>query len=420
MATTIPAMKARFGSTDYFITTMKAGELIQKLRIPKELPEWEDMTIEERFQREINYLRVKKHIAPYLANDDDRFFGALIVDIYNSEGVSFETLGEVLTGVPGLYKQSAQSFGFLHLSGGEVLVPLDGQHRLVAFRFAITGKDEKEKEIKNLVANLDVAKDDVTVILIEHDTKKARKIFNKVNRYAKPTSKAENLITADDDIVAIMTRDVANNMIGERLVNYQSNTLTKTSGQFTTLSTLYDVNMKILEETHGKIDITTLPDPAKQTLYKQEVNVVWNDLLDGGINIFKASLADTSEEGDKKRSEILVEFTIGKPIGQLALVIAYLRLRESEMSDGSKLSKKEILRRLNSLDWRVGNPLWQKVLMNGEKVVAGRQAALFASRFIAYLCGESLHSEQKKALLQNYKNQFGPEEQEKVKLPKAL
>ena len=32
---------------------------------------WEDQIVEERFQRDINYKRVKDHIAPYLVNDLD-------------------------------------------------------------------------------------------------------------------------------------------------------------------------------------------------------------------------------------------------------------------------------------------------------------------------------------------------------------
>ena len=181
MARTIPAVKGVFGSTEYYLTTMKAEEIVQSFKIPKELTDWEDMTIEERFQREINWTRVKKHIAPYLANDDDRFFGALIVDMYNSEGVEFEPLREAVAKLPKFYKSVASNFGFLHMTGAEVLVPLDGQHRLAAFRFAISGKDEKGKDIQDLDPNLEIAKDDVTVILVKHDEKKARKILGRYN-----------------------------------------------------------------------------------------------------------------------------------------------------------------------------------------------------------------------------------------------
>ena len=63
MPTTVPAMKARLGDTDYYILSMKAGELVNNVWIPKELEGWEDMSVDERYQRDINYNRVRKQIA---------------------------------------------------------------------------------------------------------------------------------------------------------------------------------------------------------------------------------------------------------------------------------------------------------------------------------------------------------------------
>lgn len=420
MPTTIPVLRGKFGSTIYYITTMKASELADKLKIPRDLPGWEDMTIEERFQREINFNRVKKQIAPYLVSDPDRFFGALIVDIYNEEGIEFEPLNEVPGNLPGLYKAPSRAFGFLHMTGGEVLVPLDGQHRLVALRFAITGKDEKGKEIPDFTPDINIGNDEVTVILVPHDPKKARKIFNKVNRYAKSTTKAENLITADDDIVAVLAREVANEELNERLVNYSSNTLNKTAHQFSTLSTVYEINKLILETRFNlKIDTTVLPDKAKQNLYRKEVIDTWRQLVDK-IELFRLALSDVDESGDDKRREIRNGHVIGKPIGQYSLVSAIMRLRETESPDGNRFSMQEIFDRLNKIDWSVGNSLWQRVLMNGDRVMAGKQAANYAARFIAYYAGEYLESAQLKALTENYVAQFPPEEQVGISLPSPM
>ena len=126
---------------------MKANDVASRLTIPKEMPEWGDLDIEERFQREINYNRVRKQIAPYLANDPDRFFGALIVAVLNPGGMDFEPVDNVLSKVPRLYATAARSFGFVTLEGGEILVPLDGQHRLAAIQFALSGKDEKQRDM---------------------------------------------------------------------------------------------------------------------------------------------------------------------------------------------------------------------------------------------------------------------------------
>lgn len=91
-----------------------------------------------------------------------------------------------------------------------------------------------------LLPSTDLAKDLITVMLVKHEKHLARKIFNKVNRYARPTSKADNLITSDDDILAILARKQAD-VIGSRLVNTSSNSLSDTSECFTTLSTIYGI-----------------------------------------------------------------------------------------------------------------------------------------------------------------------------------
>ena len=186
MASVHPAMRGTFGTMDYFILTMKAKDVASRLTIPTEMPGWDNMNIEERFHREIDYDRVKNQIAPYLANDPDRFFSALIVDVINPDDMAFEPAASVLgSEEPELYQMVAKSFGFLVLSGAEVLVPLDGQHRLAALNFALSGKDEKRKPISGMAPNPELADDDVLLILIKHDARKGRSIFNKVHRCAK-------------------------------------------------------------------------------------------------------------------------------------------------------------------------------------------------------------------------------------------
>ena len=81
----------------------------------------------------------------------------------------------------------------------------------------------------------------------EDERQKARKIFNKVNRYAKNPSKAENLIIDDDDIAAVFARRMTESeeeLFSGDLVRISGNTLSNTAGEFTTLSTLYEINKK--------------------------------------------------------------------------------------------------------------------------------------------------------------------------------
>lgn len=418
MPTALLAQRGQFGSTEFYLVTMPAKELADRLVIPKEMPEWEDMTLEERFQRDVNYTRVKNHIAPYLAHDPDRFFGAFIVAIFKSDGVEFEPITQIAKNLPTLYQNAAKQLGFLHLQGNEVLVPLDGQHRLAAIKFAISGRDEKAKEIPGLQPNIDVASDSCTVILIKHDKRKARKIFNKVNRYAKATSKADNLISADDDIVAVIAREeITDKIIHERLVNYESNTLSAKSPEFTTLSVIYEATLALLTEFFGKVETTALPSAADQKLYGSTAREFWSTILQK-VDLFEKALHDSSEAGDEKRRELRKDYTLGKPIVQLALVNAILRLQMPN-TDGSRMSLETICKRINDLDWSVSNSLWQYVLMNGDKVVTGRQAMQFASRFIAYILGEKLEKKEKQVLEEQYISPF-PSAHKPHGLPKPL
>jgi len=397
---------------------MKVGEAISKIKIPKDLPGWGELTIEERFQREINYKRVKEHIAKYLAEDKDRFFGALIVDIYNDKGVDFEPLSKVLTKqLPGLYNAAADAFGFLNFTGGELLSPLDGQHRLAALQFATTGKDEQSRDIDNFKQVPELADEDITLILVRHEQKKARKIFNKVNRYAKPTTKSDNLITADDDVVAVLTRELVNSVINPRIINWESNTLTVKSHCFTTLSTLYDANEFILSDAHGDIDKSSLPDNPKLQLYRKTINDTWHCLLEN-IDLFAAQVAIPTEDGDGKRQEIRSDYLLGKLVAQHSLVRAFVSLVDNRKP--TSLKSKEASKRFNDLNWKYDCPYWQYVLLNGDKVVSGKTAVAFAGHFIAFMAGEKFTKEELKTLTERYRSMHPKAEQDNVKLPEPL
>jgi DNA sulfur modification protein DndB len=281
-------------------------------------------------------------------------------------------------------------FGILYLSGSEIMIPLDGQHRLAALDFAITGKDEKKNDIKGLKPNPEVAADTCTVILIRHDLDKARKIFNKVNKYAKPTSKADNLITDDSNYIAVITRE---NIIGEilptRIVRSGSgNTLPATAPEFTTLATVYEINLRIEEAyTAKKPDLNKLPRPEDIKLAVQNLVDFWKEFIE--IQAYQHSLADPSEDGDDRRKEIRKSSVACKPIVQRVLAEVILELQIGN-DDTEKLTIKEIVSRINRLEWSPEHSLWQGILLNGDKVISGASPQRLAVRMISYLLGQSL------------------------------
>ena len=405
MATVLPAMEGKFGSTNYWIVKMPAKELTERLTIPKNLEGWEELSIEERYQREIDYKRVKQQIAPYLVTDDDRFFGAFIVSVLHAEGIEFEPLGNLISRIPNLYKSAGNSFGFLTLEGDEILVPLDGQHRLAALEFAISGRDERHQSIPGLEANTDVAKDDCTVILIKHEAIKSRKIFNKVNRYAKSTSKAENLITADDDVVAVTVRSkVSDEVIPARLINYRSNTLNVKAPEFTTLATLYEATKAFLEDVVShRIDTQNLPSAQEQKLMGSQAVDFWKVICEN-IDLFVQALHDPEEAGDDKRRELRKDFVLCKPFTLLVVVHSIINLRRPNPETGARVSLEETCQRINSLDWSGSHPAWKNVLLNGDRILSGRTAAIFASQVLSFWLGEKLTDDAKAQLSTRYAN----------------
>ena len=258
MAYTLPVLRGRMGSTDYYLATMKASELAAVAMMAAELPQWTTWSVFERFQRELAMKRVEKEIVPYLVRTRDRFFNALIVLVFEPRVFEYEALADTVADLPRAYKSAAEQMGFLTIDGGSLVV-LDGQHRLGAFRGVVTAGSELTGEYVDAVAE-----DQVSVLFVPHESfEKTRRIFNKVNRYAKPTSPTDNIITSEDDGSAIVTRWLVEDSpplglpgpqpplnamdgFGEPIVEWRQQTLKPESRKFTTLSALYQMTLIIL------------------------------------------------------------------------------------------------------------------------------------------------------------------------------
>lgn len=286
------------------------------------------------------------------------------------------------------------------MQGTEVLVPLDGQHRAKAFRFAIDGADDNNRPIAGIKGNQDLAKDQVAVILVRFKPELARRIFNKINRYAKPTSTADNLITSDDDAVAIITRELIgeNGIVPSRLVRIGANNLAKNAPEFTTLATFYEATLAVVLGLRlvgtGKPQQMT---EEQRELAMEQIRSVWHRLAKR-IDLWASSLADPTENGDATRIKIRDETLLGKPIGQLSLVRAYMLMRDKCVGVGEN----DLCDRLNQINWSVNASMWHGVLMNPNgRVMSGRGTVNRACEFIAHLGGAKLTEEETKRLLEH-------------------
>ena len=212
------------------------------------------------------------------------------------ENIQFESLKSFSIKLPALYGTHSENLGYLVCKGGEVMVPLDGQHRVKALDLAIAGHDDKGRPLVGAQAAPHVGNDDVSVVLVRFSPETARAIFTRVNRYARATSKTARLVTDDEDLFAWFARKLVNECIGAQLCNIANTTLNQSDRSFTTLSALYNSVQMIVERSFrkGKARPGERVSDDKRQLYWDKILRVWETLIEE-TPTFKDALADRGQ-----------------------------------------------------------------------------------------------------------------------------
>lgn len=410
MSVTLLAQRGQMGDNTYYITTMKANTLIKTVGFACEMEKWPDMSVDERMQREIKGDRVVSEIVPYIVNDPEWFFGSLIIDIYSGwKDVDFQDIQEVCTTKLAAYKETLTNVGFLTLPDNKALIALDGQHRLCALTIAIRGQNgipgsvKVSDSLKNeLVPHPEIGNADVTVIFIKHESDlKIRKIFNKVNRYAKQTSKGDNIITSEDDMIAVITRAMFSGteeaplkpIKNQDLVNWKSNTIPLRSKMLTTAAAIYTMSEVMLET----FDITPKTRRTDDKLQQgiDFMNDFWNRTL-AEVDAFKEYreyVIDGNPLENIRKKNLLL-----KPVTQMALAQAV----SVAMKYGYEY--KDLTSKINQINWSPEYYVWSNILVtnsSNKKMITGSQALKEAGNIIAYmLVGQHFTVDEKQNLLQ--------------------
>ncbi len=389
---TLGCIKAKMGNTTYYMTKIKAGELIDKVGIAKELPEWENMTVDEKMQREYDIKRIVEEIVPYVVDDPDRFFGSLIIDVFKGfDDIEFEPLTDVIKDLPVAYRIPMQDMGCLTLPGAERLIALDGQHRLLSLKIAIRGQMGVPAGVKikpaffdKLVPHPELANEELSIILVEHtDNQKIRKIFNKINKYAKQTSRSDNIITSDDDPFAVISRRLIKDgsllapINGIEVVNAKNNTLSTRSKNLTTLSALYSTSEVLLKERRFTNKVLPSEEELEDAYFF--VEDFWKTLLER-VDIYQDYVSLTRQ--NKPVSSLREKNILLKPVTQMALShVALMAARKG-------VEWSEVCDRLNRVDWSFNNELWFNILVIGaanKRMITGKESIRSAGMVISYL-----------------------------------
>lgn len=245
----IPALQARMGDWRYYVTVMKLGKIARECRLAEEIHANKDL--DELIQRALQD-RVQKEMVPYLLNEPQRFYGALVVAVYGGEP-EFSLVRVDEHQLLDDKERSTYGFGLLRFDGSQIYYALDGQHRLKSIQEA-------------LHLNPDLGKEEITVIVLKHEEtqeglQRTRRLFTTLNRRAKPTTAGMNIAIDEDDSLAIVTRRlVKENDFLKKLVLTKLGTTaispSKSNDPYiTTLAALYETNEILLAAYEGGLEI---------------------------------------------------------------------------------------------------------------------------------------------------------------------
>ena len=229
----IPAIRSQMGIWVYYVSSLSFSEVTEFVRpINDELHKSE--LLSGMIQRSIteNY----KSIANYLETQEERFFNALILAVYDGQPMWNEIRLDDYDG------GDNYNMGMLTLSGDEKIFPVDGQHRVAGIKKAL----EKNNEL---------GKERVAVIFVGHSKdeigmQRTRRMFSTLNRYAKPVSLRDIIALDEDDIVAIASRNLIDGtelFKGDRILDSRTRAIPDGNNKaITSIITYYECNKELL------------------------------------------------------------------------------------------------------------------------------------------------------------------------------
>lgn len=389
----IPAIKGKIGNWVYYCGVM-SFEDIHKVVTASISELYKAKGLGDALQRGLtdNYVGIKN----YILHDNERFFNALILAIYDGDPQWLEVgfRGE---------ERDVTSIGFLEFSGKEQVFPVDGQHR-------VKGIEEALKE------NHDLSGEQVPVVFIAHSNtekgiKRTRKLFSTINRRAKPVQANEIIALDEDDITAIVTRDLI-----EHYPLFSGNNVADNKGKqipvnneeaFMSLISMYQCIDVVIKDKKSKDGISVnkynkeyknfRPDDKEISVIKKYVYTVV-DSFSQGTKIIKQYIKMTGSDKAKKFRNNEGGDLLFRPIAQPEYFSSALIIKEKH-EDKSFL---EIFKAMDKIPRVISKAPWRGLLWNEGGIISRVSKKLIHDLIIFMTDSTSLSDKKKVDLFNGY------------------
>lgn len=359
----LPAIRAAIGDWVYYIATMRFKDVsIHVKRVDNELHN--SILLKEMLQRSItsNY----KNIAHYIETQQERFFNALVLAVYDGQPKWHEVRLQYDTG------EDFYDLGVLELTGDEKIFPVDGQHRVEGIKEIVSKSPEYDDE-------------QIPVIFIGHKTdaagmQRSRRLFSTLNRYAKPVSMRDIIALDEDDVVAIASRELIDThplFSQGRILDSKSKAIPETNETaFTTIITFYECNYQLLwllvknkdvinangDRVRGKTKLKEYirhrPSDDEIATFSNICHSFWNTLIEELPEVREYVDKEPNAKPYRNRNGGNILF---RPIVLLPFVKAAIRVM-----DFTGNTFQEALGRLPKPLLSIDNPIWRNVIWNTE------------------------------------------------------
>ena len=285
----------------------------------------------------------------------------------------------------------SEAFGVLSFDGTQDYFALDGQHRLAAIKALVDSNSDvspdappgfKDEEISVIIVVPSEIEDQREFLT------RYRRLFGNLNRYAKPTDTVTNIIMDEDDAFAIITRRLiteheffrysGRQKESARIKTDKGKNLKVTDSYFTSLETLYSVNIALMSSRHRKNygwnseGVTNHKEylkfrPREEELEAlfDELRLYWDALIEE-LPVLRETPSNMRDHSAPAGDGSTQDNFLFWPIGQELLANVARDLMDFLQPDPTQPTRETVsaaMRGLSSLTWEAHQAPWRNLLL---------------------------------------------------------